>query len=327
MQTKTKTLLDLNIIPFEKEFEQMTRPVITIGMFDGVHIGHQSLISDLKEKAKELNTIPIIITFDNHPQFALKPKNLDTISLLQTNEERFSKLHSLGINDIITIHFTKEFSQIKAEDFIDLLLKKYNPQYLLLGYDNHFGNKSSQDFDKLIIASKEKGLILERSNNCVFNDNIEVSSTQIRKALAAGNIKLANAMLNEDYLISGQVEHGNKIGTKLGYPTANLKIDRHKLLPLFGVYITEVEFNGKTYNGIVSIGVRPTINKDIVTEKKTPRVEVNIFDFHEDVYGKNIKLRLKDFIREEIKFDDLSSLKAKIKEDIEKARLYFKENE
>lgn len=317
----------MNIIPFEKEFEQRNRPVITIGMFDGVHIGHQSLISDLKEKAKELNTNPIIITFDNHPQLALKPKNLSKISLLQTNEERFSKLQTLGINDIITIHFTKEFAQIKAEEFIDLLLKKYNPQYLLSGYDNHFGNKSSQDFDILVIASKEKGLILERSKNCVFYDDIEVSSTQIRKALANGNIKLANAMLNEDYLISGEVEHGNKIGTKIGYPTANIKIDRHKLLPLYGVYITEVEVDEKKYQGVVSIGVRPTINKDIALEEIAPSVEVNIFEFYGDLYGKEIKLRLKDFIREEIKFDDLDSLKAKINEDVEKAKLYFKTNE
>ncbi|MDY4790478.1 MAG: riboflavin biosynthesis protein RibF [Bacteroidaceae bacterium] len=317
----------MNIIPFEKEFEQRNRPVITIGMFDGVHIGHQSLISDLKEKAKELNTNPIIITFDNHPQLALKPKNLSKISLLQTNEERFSKLQTLGINDIITIHFTKEFAQIKAEEFIDLLLKKYNPQYLLSGYDNHFGNKSSQDFDILVIASKEKGLILERSKNCVFYDDIEVSSTQIRKALANGNIKLANAMLNEDYLISGEVEHGNKIGTKIGYPTANIKIDRHKLLPLYGVYITEVEVDEKKYQGVVSIGVRPTINKDIALEEIAPSVEVNIFEFYGDLYGKKIKLRLKDFIREEIKFDDLDSLKAKINEDVKKAKLYFKTNE
>lgn len=296
-------------------------------MFDGVHIGHQSLISDLKEKAKELNTNPIIITFDNHPQLALKPKNLSKISLLQTNEERFSKLQTLGINDIITIHFTKEFAQIKAEEFIDLLLKKYNPQYLLSGYDNHFGNKSSQDFDMLVIASKEKGLILERSKNCVFYDDIEVSSTQIRKALANGNIKLANAMLNEDYLISGKVEHGNKIGTKIGYPTANIKIDRHKLLPLYGVYITEVEVDEKKYQGVVSIGVRPTINKDIALEEIAPSVEVNIFEFYGDLYGKKIKLRLKDFIREEIKFDDLDSLKAKINEDVEKAKHYFQTNE
>lgn len=317
----------MNIIPFEKEFEQRNRPVITIGMFDGVHIGHQSLISDLKEKAKELNTNPIIITFDNHPQLALKPKNLSKINLLQTNEERFSKLQTLGINDIITIHFTKEFAQFKAEEFIDLLLQKYNPQYLLSGYDNHFGNKSSQDFDKLVIASKEKGLILERSKNCVFYDDIEVSSTQIRKALANGNIKLANAMLNEEYLISGEVEHGNKIGTKIGYPTANIKIYRHKLLPLYGVYITEVEVDEKKYQGVVSIGVRPTVNKDIAIEEIAPSVEVNIFEFYGDLYGKKIKLRLKDFIREEIKFDDLDSLKAKINEDVEKAKLYFKTNE
>lgn len=317
----------MNIIPFDKELELNCRPAITIGMFDGVHIGHQSLILDLKQKAKDLNTKPIIITFDNHPQFALKPQHLDKLSLLQTNEERFAKLHSLGIEDIISIHFTKEFAQFRAEDFIDMLLKKYNPQYLLLGYDNHIGNKYSGEFEKLVVDFKAYGLRIERSKNCVFYENIEVSSTQIRKALAMGNIRLANSMLNEDYLISGLVEHGNKIGTKLGFPTANLKIDRNKLLPLFGVYIPKVEVNEKNYQGIVSIGVRPTIDNELHKEGKQPRVEVNIFDFSDNIYGKKIRLRLKDFVREEIKFGDLESLKVKINEDIEKAKQFFKTNE
>lgn len=316
----------MNIIPFDKELQLNYRPAITIGMFDGVHIGHQNLINYLKEKAKELNTTPIIITFDNHPQFALKPEHLDKISLLQTNEERFNKIYSLGINDIISIHFTKNFSQLKAEEFIDLLIKKYNPQYLLFGYDNHIGNKSSVEFEKLVVDFNAKGLKVERSKSCVFYNNIEVSSTQIRKALAKGDIRLANAMLNEDYLISGEVEHGNKIGTSIGFPTANIKVNINKLLPKFGVYIAEVELREKKYKGVVSIGMRPTIKKENSFEEEKARVEVNIFNFNGDIYGKKIKLRLKEFIREEIKFEKLEALKEKINEDIEKAKLYFKQN-
>lgn len=291
---------------------------MTIGMFDGVHIGHQKLLSILKLKAKQYNTKPVVITFDKHPQLILKPENLcDKLRLLQTNVERFEKLKSLDIEEIITIHFTKEFARLSAKEFIKLLAEKYSPQYLLLGYDNHFGNKSSEEFNSLIEYSKELGIILERTNDCIFYKDIEVSSTQIRKALAQGNVKLAQAMLNESYVISGEVEQGNKIGRTLGFPTANIKVDKYKLLPLFGVYATEIKIEDKLYKGITNIGNRPTINNSQVT------IEVNIFNYTADLYGKRIKLSLKEFIREEKKFQDLESLKKQIIIDIEQANKYF----
>ncbi len=295
---------------------------MTIGMFDGVHIGHQRLLSILKNKAKEYNTTPIVITFDKHPQLVLKPEYLnDKLRLLQTDEERFEKLNSLGIENIIKIHFTKEFASLSAKEFIDLLIEKYSPQYLLLGYDNHFGKKTSEEFDKLIAHSKQKGLILERTNDCIFYKDIEVSSTQIRKALAQGNVSLAQAMLNQSYEISGEVEQGNKIGRTLGFPTANIKIDKYKLLPHYGVYATEIKVEDKVYKGITNIGNRPTIKSSPIT------VEVNLFDYTGNLYGKRIKLSLKEYIRDEKKFQDLEALKAQIIIDIEKAKQILSTNE
>lgn len=305
----------LEIIPFDKALKLPYRPVMTVGMFDGVHIGHQKLLSVLKLKAKQYNTKPVVITFDKHPQLVLQPEYLnDKLRLLQTNEERFEKLNSLGIEEIITIHFTKEFACLSAKEFIDLLIEKYSPQYLLLGYDNHFGKKSSDEFDELILHSKKKGLILERTNDCIFYKDIEVSSTQIRKALAQGNVRLAQAMLNQSYEIIGEVEPGNKIGRTLGFPTANIRIGKHKLLPHYGVYATEIKVDDKIYKGITNIGNRPTITNSPIT------VEVNLFDYSEDLYGKRIKLSLKEYIREEKKFQDLEALKAQIIIDIEKAK-------
>lgn len=312
----------MEIIPFDKEIRLPYRPVMTIGMFDGVHIGHQKLLSILKLKAKEYNTKPVVITFDKHPQLILKPENLNNkLRLLQTNEERFEKLKSLEIEEIITIHFTKEFARLSSKEFIKLLAEKYSPQYLLLGYDNHFGNKSSEEFNSLIEYSKELGIILERTRDCIFYKDIEVSSTQIRKALAQGNVKLAQAMLNENYVISGEVEQGNQIGRTIGFPTANIKVDKYKLLPLFGVYATEIIIKDKLYKGITNIGNRPTINNSPVT------IEVNIFNYTGDLYGKTIKLSLKEFIRKEEKFKDLESLKKQIVIDVEQAKQIFSINE
>lgn len=311
----------LNIIPFDETIDLGYSPVMTVGMFDGVHIGHQKLLSNLKEKAEKYNTKPIVITFDKHPQLVIKPELFDKIRLLQTNEERFNKLNSLGIENIIVIHFTKEFAKLSAQEFLDLLIKKYSPQYFLLGYDNHFGSKTSEEFNKIALDYKEKGLILERTNDCIIHKNIEVSSTQIRKALAKGEIDLANSMLNEEYIISGEVVHGNKIGKTIGFPTANVKVEKHKLLPLFGVYLCKVEDKEKDYQGIVNIGLRPTIIDSPIT------VEAHILDFDKNIYGQKIKIKLKEFLREEIKFDSLDKLKYQINLDMEKAHHYFRENE
>lgn len=311
----------MNIIPFDKEISLDYRPVMTVGMFDGVHIGHQKLLSILKQKAEQYKTKPVVVTFDKHPQFVVKPELLDKISLLQTNEERFEKLNKFEIGEIITIHFTKEFSRFSSQQFIDLLIEKYSPLYLLLGYDNHFGNKSSEEFNQLIDDSKKKGLILERTNDCVFYKDIEVSSTQIRKALSIGNVNLANSMLNEDYVISGEVVHGNKIGKTLGYPTANIKVDKHKLLPLYGVYVCTIEVEENEYLGIVNIGYRPTIKNSPVT------IEANLFNYSDDLYGKKIKIKIKEFLRKEIEFESLEFLKKQIELDIEQAHQYFKVNE
>lgn len=311
----------MNIIPFEKEISLGYRPVMTVGMFDGVHIGHQQLLSSLKAKAKELNTKCVLITFDKHPQLVLKSQHSNALKILQVNEERFSKILSFGIDYIITIHFTKEFASLSAQEFVGLLIDKYSPSYILLGYDNNFGNKPSENFEDLVKYSKLRGLTLERSSDCVFYGGIEVSSTQIRKALSRGDTQLANAMLNEPYTLSGKVVQGNKIGRTLGFPTANIMVDTNKLLPLFGVYTTKVVLENKEYNGIVNIGLKPTFENSPVT------IEVNIFNFAEEIYDKDIKLLLLDYLREEVRFDNIEDLKKQISLDVERANKLFAKNE
>jgi riboflavin kinase/FMN adenylyltransferase len=288
-------------------------------MFDGVHLGHQLLLNTLKEKAEKLKAKPLIITFDNHPKQVLDP-NYD-IKLLQTKEERLEKLSSLGFDRIVLIHFDKSFSKLSAEDFITILQQKYNPKLILLGYDNQIGNRDSS-LDSEYIMDKRKDLIIERMSLCVKVDDIDVSSTKIRNALLKGDIPLANKLLGEDYSFSSTIISGDKIGRELGVPTANLEVFPEKLLPLSGVYFSELLVEGKEkYNSVTSIGIRPTLEK---TEK---RIEVHILDKNIDLYGKKVKLRLKDFLREEKKFDNLELLKQAINKDVLIAKEYFSKNE
>lgn len=305
----------MEIIPFNKEIDLGFSPVMTVGMFDGVHIGHQKLLTLLKTKARELGTKPIVITFDNHPRLILQPKEAkDSIKLLQTNEERFEKLFSLGFEKIITIPFSKEFSQISAVDFLDILMKKYSPQYLLMGYDNNFGRKYAEEFEDLVAESTLKGLILERTEQCVFFEKTKVSSTQIRKALEEGNIKLASSMLGGDYIFNGTVIQGNQIGRTINFPTANIGIDENKLLPRFGVYAVRVNVENKFYDGVLNIGIRPTIDNSPIT------IETFIFDYKENLYDKKLRIHFIEYIRPEEKFYKLEGLKAQIELDCIKAK-------
>lgn len=286
-------------------------------MFDGVHSGHRKLLMLLKEKAKSLGTQPVIITFSNHPQTILSKINGKTpIGLLQTNEERFHTLASIGFDTIITIPFTIEFSHLSAIDFLNLLSQKYNPQYLLLGYDNHFGSALADE--KNIDAKKalsDKGLVFERTDCCVTCNGIEVSSTQIRKALACGNLSQANAMLSTPYSFEGIVTQGNHLGSTIDYATANLKTTQEKLLPKYGVYETRVTLNQKQYKGITNIGLHPTV------PGTQPVIETHILGFKENIYNQQIKVELLRFLREEIKFSSLAELKEQIKKDISQIEL------
>lgn len=285
-------------------------------MFDGVHCGHRKLLSLLKQKAQERHTEPVIITFSNHPQTILaKQNNKKPISLLQTNQERFKKLCALSFNNIITIPFTTEFARLSAIDFLNTLCAKYNPCYLLLGYDNHFGSALSDE--KNIDTKKalqDKGVVFERTDCCITCNGIEVSSTQIRKALCDGNLSLANDMLGEPYSFEGKVLQGNSIGHTLNFPTANIAAPESKLLPKFGVYESSIEIEGKTFGAITNIGSHPTIKEG------APVIETYILDFSQNIYGKKVRICLLRFLREEKKFSSLAELKSQIEKDVAQIR-------
>lgn len=305
----------MEIISLDKEIDFGFRPAISVGMFDGVHIGHQKLLNILKEKANKLGTKPIIITFDKHPRLVLTEQwGKNAIKLLQTSEERFEKLASLGFEKIITIPFTEEFAKKTATEFLELIIDKYSIQYILLGYDNNFGNKSPDEFENIQKKAKEKGVLIERTNECEYYQDIKVSSTQIRKALEKGDISLAKKMLGGDYIFNGRVIKGNQIGRKIGFPTANVEIDQNKLLPRFGVYTVRVNIDGVFYNGVLNIGIRPTIENSPIV------LEVFIIDYSQDLYNKTIRIHFVDFMRPEKKFDSLEELRKHIALDVELAK-------
>ncbi len=305
----------MNIIPLDSKHEFGYRPAITVGMFDGVHIGHQKLLQRLKTRAEELGTKPIIITFNKHPRLVLEEEwGESAIKLLQTTEERFEKLFSLGFEHIVSIDFTPEFAKKSAKDFLELLIDKYSIQYLLLGYDNSFGKRTNNEFEEMLDIAKASDLIIERSDICEHYGDIRVSSTQVRKALERGNIADAKAMLGGSYIFNGRVVEGNKIGRTLGFPTANFHIDKHKLLPRFGVYAVRVDIDGVMHKGVLNIGIRPTIHNSPVV------LETHILGFDSDIYNKTIRIHFEEFIRPEIRFDSLEELKKEIGLDIERAK-------
>lgn len=306
----------MEIISLNKDIELGFRPAVSVGMFDGVHIGHQRLLSILKNRAIELNTKPVIITFDKHPRLVLKNQwGENAVKLLQTSEERFEKLESLGFEKIITIPFTEEFAKKTATEFLEIITNKYSIKYLLLGYDNNFGNKSHKEFEALVKKAKEKNVEIERTSDCEYFEDIKVSSTQIRKALEKGDINLAKQMLGGDYIFNGKVINGNKIGRKLGFPTANIEIDNHKLLPRFGVYTVRVDIDGVFYNGVLNIGIRPTIENSPIV------LETFIIDYSENLYNRTIRIHFHDFIRPEKKFNNLDELREQISLDVEMAKV------
>ena len=197
---------------------------------------------------------------------------------------------------------------------MELIIDKYSIQYILLGYDNNFGNKSPDEFENIQKKAKEKGVLIERTNECEYYQDIKVSSTQIRKALEKGDISLAKKMLGGDYIFNGRVIKGNQIGRKIGFPTANVEIDKNKLLPRFGVYTVRVNIDGVFYNGVLNIGIRPTIENSPIV------LEVFIIDYSQDLYNKTIRIHFVDFMRPEKKFDSLEELRKHIALDVELAK-------
>lgn len=286
---------------------------VTIGTFDGVHIGHQKIIQQLKEGAKSIQGESVIFTFYPHPRMVLNPDD-DSLKLLSTEEEKKELLEKLGVEHLIIHPFTKEFSRITYTEYVrDILVNKLKVKKLIIGYNHHFGRNREGSFQELKKLAPTYGFELEKIAAQDIN-KVEISSTKIRKALEEGNIQTANKFLGYDYGITGKVVKGKGLGKELGYPTANIQVgDKYKLIPANGIYAVTISYDGKQYNGMMSIGVNPTVSGNGI---KT--VEVNIFDFNKDIYGENIRIFFKQKLRDEKKFENMEALKKAIDGDKEK---------
>ena len=288
--------------------------VVTVGTFDGLHLGHQKIIARMREIAQEINGETMVVTFDPHPRLVLYSDSKG-LKFINTKERKFRLLEKFGIDHLIVIPFTKEFAKNSPEDFIHkYLMQKIKMQKLVIGYDHHFGRQREGDFDRLTELGKKYGFEVEEIS-ALHKNGTAASSTKIRNALIAGEIKLANSMLGYNYSITGIVVEGNKIGRTIGFPTANIEIeDKYKLIAAGGVYACEVEYQGQKFSGMGNIGFRPTIGiNGLVTE-------VHIFDFDKDIYGEEITIFFIDRIRDEKKFGGLEELKKQLGKDRENVK-------
>ncbi len=283
--------------------------VVTTGTFDGVHTGHWQVIQQLKEEARRLNGETVIITFHPHPRKIIN--SADKLQLLNTQQEKIALLEEKGIDHLVIIPFTNEFSEQLPEDYIcRFLVETIRSQCIIIGYDHRFGKDRKGDYHMLEAYGKEMNFLVKEIPEQVLNE-ITVSSTRIRRALLNGEVEKANALLGYDYSFEGVVVKGNQLGRQLGYPTANLSVaDEDKLVPGDGIYAVLAEIGGVVHKGMMSIGVRPTIDN---SGERT--IEVNIFDFDRDIYGATVRVYLKYFLRPELKFNDLHELTARLAED------------
>ena len=293
-----------------REFENYTEntpKVLSLGMFDGVHFGHISIINLLKSVAQENNLETAILTFWPHPRKVFNPN--DEIKLLNTLNEKLNLLENANLDVVFLKSFDENFRNLTGEEFIrQILVEKLNVKHIIIGHDHVFGKNKSGNFELLQKLSKELDFVVQQLD-AVKEGEFNISSTKIRNYLANGNIIGANKMLCYHYSVSGKVIDGKKLGRTIGYPTANIEVDELKLLPKKGAYIVEVYVKNKFYKGMLSIGTNPTVNGDKLT------VEVYILDFNEYIYGENITVKFRDFLHEEIKFESLEKLIERLDED------------
>jgi len=282
--------------------------VVTTGTFDGVHLGHQRIIRQLHETAEKIKGETVILTFFPHPRMVLFP-NTEQL-LLNTLDEKIALLEKMGVDHLVIHPFTREFSMLGSQEFIEsILVKGLATKRLVIGYDHHFGKDREGSFENLKASGPNLGFEVEEIPAWEA-DHIKVSSTRIRQALGSGAVDVANLLLGYRYMLKGTVVKGQQLGRKLGYPTANIiSTDAYKLVPGNGVYAVYVMSAGKRFGGMMNIGVRPTIDGTHRT------AEVNIFDFDADIYGETIEVQFVKWVRGEQKFDGLDKLKQQLAAD------------
>lgn len=278
-------------------------------MFDGIHLGHLAIINQLNETAKKENLESAILTFWPHPRKFLNPN--DNVKILNTLDEKLDFLEKSGIQKIFLKTFDENFRNLSGTEFCKkILVEKLNVKHIIIGYDHTFGKNKSGNFELL----KKLSIPLYFKVNqldAVKANNLNVSSTKIRTALSEGKIKDANKMLGYHYPLTGTVIHGKKIGKKIGYPTANIKVPADKLLPKKGAYIVEVLVDNQLYKGMLNIGTNPTID----SKNQQLQTEVYILDFDKDIYDKKITVKFRDFLHDEIQFESLEKLIERLDED------------
>lgn len=297
---------DLNNLP------KFKNAVVTIGSFDGVHCGHQKILQKIKDLAKNINGESIVVTFHPHPREVIYPKD-NSLRLITTIHEKVAYFEKYGIDNVIVVPFTIEFSQQKADEYIEkFLVEKFHPKFIVIGYDHRFGLNRQGDINFLKWHEKAFGYqVIEIQKQEIENNAI--SSTKIRSAIERGAIKNAYQLLGHPYILTGTVVKGQQIGASIGFPTANIQIpQQNKLIPADGIYTVYVYHKNIQYKGMLYIGDRPTL-----TEFHNKTIEVNIFDFDKDLYGDKLQIELLEKIREDKQFDDLEGLKSQLRADKE----------
>jgi len=286
--------------------------IVTIGTFDGVHLGHQKILNRLQEIKSKTGLQTVVLTFDPHPRRVLFPDQKD-LKLLTTIDERLDLLEKMGIDICVVYPFTTFFAQTESSFYVEqILMHQLFVKYLIIGHDHRFGKNRSGSLETLQEASRRFDFELEEISAKDINQ-IAISSSKIRKALEEGDLELANSFLGQTYSISGLVVKGKQLGRKLGYPTANLYLtENEKTIPLNGVYLVEVILEGTKHFGMMNIGTNPTTDND-----KQVKLEVNIFDFDREIYNQQLSVFFLKRLRDEENFSDLESLKQQIKKDEE----------
>jgi riboflavin kinase/FMN adenylyltransferase len=297
--------------------EELSRSVpegdtaLTIGVLDGVHIGHQALITKLKEKAAAKELLSGVVTFQHHPRLVFSPQS--KITSLTSLQERISLLKNLGVAHVVILSFTPELSQLSAREFIILIKRYLRMRALVIGPDFALGKGREGDAQALTALGEELDFTVEVVPPLIWHEKV-VSSTAIRGALSRGDVRKVNELLGRRFALTGQVSKGDERGTNLGFPTANLIADRNQALPADGVYAARVLYSEKIYQAVINIGLRPTF------DGHHRLVEAHILDFTGDLYGRNITIELVERLRGEEKFSSAEELKAQITRDVAQAK-------
>jgi len=290
--------------------------VITIGTFDGVHIGHRKILDKIINHAKNSKLKSAVLTFFPHPRMVLQKDS--NIKLLNTIDEKMAILNQLGLDILIVHPFTKEFSRYSATEFVrDIIVNTLNTKKVIIGYDHRFGRNRNANIKDLVVFGETHNFTVEEIPAQEIDD-VSVSSTKIRKAIQTGDIKTANSYLGYNYMLTGTVVRGKSLGKKLGFPTANLFIEEeYKLIPKTGSYIVKSILNNREVHGMMNIGYNPTV------DGKKISIEINFFDFDADLYEQKIQVAILARLRDEQKFESLENLKRQLAQDKEQSLIYL----